>query len=148
MKKAFLVILGVLIGIFIFIQFIPVKRDNPAVVSDLNAPPEVKAVLKRACYDCHSNETRWLWYSHVAPVAWLVADDVREGRQHLNFSDWGKYVAKNKVGFVKGHIYDEIAEKEMPLSKYLIMHPDAQISSEDLKILSGWLGKTFSNSDK
>src|ERR1035437_156738 len=77
--------------LFILIQLVPFGRDhtNPAVVKD--APwnsPETRALVKRACYDCHSNETTWPWYSHVAPVSWLVQRDVNGGRGHLNFSEW------------------------------------------------------------
>src|SRR5260370_21785207 len=71
-------------------QFFRVDRSNPPVASDLRAPPDVKGILRRACYDCHSNETRWPWYTHVAPVSWLMAYDVHEGRHRLNYSNWGK----------------------------------------------------------
>src|SRR6478672_7737844 len=73
---------------FLAAQIVPVTRVNPPVEGDLTAPADVKAVLRRACYDCHSNETVWPWYSHVAPVSWLVADDVNKGRRHWNFSTW------------------------------------------------------------
>ena len=70
-----------LAAVFVAIQLVPVHRDNPPVASDLDAPADVKSILRRACYDCHSNETRWPWYAYVAPVSWLVAHDVEEGRR-------------------------------------------------------------------
>ncbi len=70
------------------IQLVPVKRSNPPVEFEVEAPADVHAILERACYDCHSNRTRWPWYSSVAPVSWLVARDVRRGRKELNFTDW------------------------------------------------------------
>src|SRR5450759_484008 len=70
------------------IQLIPVDRTNPPVQKEMPAPPDVQAILRRSCYDCHSNETVWLWYSKVAPISWLVSRDVRQGRRELNFSDW------------------------------------------------------------
>lgn len=75
---------------FILIQFIPVNRINPPVEADVSAPPDVGSVLRRACYDCHSSETRWPWYSHVAPVSWVIAHDVHEGRATLNYSTWNR----------------------------------------------------------
>jgi hypothetical protein len=86
------VILGVLgagIVFFAAIQLVPVKRDNPPVVSEPNwDSPQTRALAQRACFDCHSNETVWPWYAHVAPASWLAAHDVHEGRGILNFSDW------------------------------------------------------------
>lgn len=73
------------------IQFVPVSRSNPPVETEIAVPDNVKSVLKRACYDCHSNEVKWPWYSYVAPVSWLVAYDVKEGREELNFSTWNRY---------------------------------------------------------
>jgi hypothetical protein len=75
-----------LLALGILIQLIPIRRDNPPATGSVAAPPEVMSILRRSCYDCHSNETIWPWYSRVAPVSWLVARDVHEGRRHVNFS--------------------------------------------------------------
>lgn len=75
----------------LLIQFVPVSRHNPPIVTDMPAPPAVKAILKRACYDCHSHETRWPWYTRIAPLSWMIAADVRVGRRVLNFSTWNQY---------------------------------------------------------
>src|SRR5512140_1474651 len=73
---------------FAAMQLVTCTRSNPPVLADIHAADDVKVVLKRACYDCHSNETTWPWYSHVAPASWLLHYDVTEGRAALNFSDW------------------------------------------------------------
>lgn len=84
------------LAVLIVIQFIPVDTSNPPVTADIPSSPEGKAVLRRACYDCHSNETRWPWYSRVAPASWLTARDVREGRAELNFSAWNEYSTQQR----------------------------------------------------
>lgn len=133
MKKVIIVLVVLVIGI----QFIPVKRTNPDVVYDFDGPSDVKAILKRSCYDCHSNETDWPWYSRMAPVSWLLADHVHEAREHLNFSDWEPL---KDVVYIRAQIYNMVATGKMPLKSYLPMHPDAKITSEDLAILKKWAG--------
>jgi len=135
MKKIAIGVVIILIGI----QFFSVNKTNPPVTAALDAPPEVMSVLKRSCYDCHSNETSWPWYSSVAPVSWLVADDVSEGRRHLNFSEWGD-LTRQKVARKKEHIWEEVKEGGMPLSKYLWMHSDAKLSQKDKDIIRDWTG--------
>src|ERR1044072_7099855 len=81
---------------FVVAQFARIDRTNPPVETDVPAPANVKNALRTACYDWHSNETVWPWYSHVAPVSWLLAYDVVEGREELNFSTWQRYDAKRQ----------------------------------------------------
>jgi len=119
------------------IQLYPVKRDNPPVEADLDAPAEVKAILRRACYDCHSNETHWPCYAYVAPVSWLVTSDVEAGRKQLNFSSWSQYSAKKRRTKAETML-DQITEKEMPLPKYLHLHSDAKLSAADVETLKSW----------
>jgi hypothetical protein len=135
------IVLGVLLIAFIAIQFVPVDRSNPPVTMNIVAPAEVAAVLRRSCYDCHSNETVWPWYSYVAPVSWLVADDVNHGRSHLNFSTWDKYPADEQLELIEG-AYEESSEGHMPLPVYLITHRDAELTPEDLRILAAWAGQS------
>jgi hypothetical protein len=94
-------------------------------------------VLHRSCWDCHSNETDWPWYSAVAPVSWLVAHDVSEGRDQVNFSTWASLSPKDE-----GHALEEIREqmekKEMPLWYYLPLHSDARMSDADRETLIDW----------
>ncbi len=118
-------------------QVVPVERVNPPVECDLMAPPAVREVLRRACYDCHSNETRWPWYSHVAPVSWLVARDVRRGRRHVNFSRWGSLDARRQAK-AKRETWEQVSEGEMPLWFYTPLHPEARLSAEDKEVLRAW----------
>jgi uncharacterized membrane protein len=127
----------VLLGL-IAIQFVPVKRDNPPVQVEIPAPPAVQAVLRESCYDCHSNETVWPWYSRVAPISWLVADDVRKGREEVNFSTWNVYPAKVAAHKIE-EMWDEVEEGKMPLPNYLRLHPEARLTEEDRKLLGDWV---------
>jgi len=133
MKKTLII----LVVLFIAIQLIPVKRENPPVVADFDGPAEVKDIFKVSCYDCHSNETRWVWYTNIAPVKWLAAHDVKEGREHLNFSNWGN-IPSEKYGRIAYKIWDDIEEGEMPLKIHTIMHKDAILSDEQKAIVKDW----------
>ncbi|MEJ2633913.1 MAG: heme-binding domain-containing protein [Calditrichia bacterium] len=137
MKKKLSYILLALVIIFIGIQFIPVKKTNPPVESEINAPTNVVNVLQRSCYDCHSNRTVWPWYSHVAPMSWLVASDVNEGREHLNFTAWNKYDTKRRSKKMQ-EIAEEVEKGDMPLWYYLPMHPEAKLSKADAQLLVSW----------
>jgi len=132
-----------LLSAFVGIQFINVERTNPPVTKELQASPEVKSILKNACYDCHSNETVWPWYSKVAPVSFLIADHVNEGRRHLNFSTWGDmYTPKQKE--YKKEIWREIESGNMPISNYTILHPKAKLKPEELLLIKKWaMGEKF-----
>ncbi len=125
---------------FGLIQLIPVTQSNPPVVKEISTPPHIQSILKRACYDCHSHETVWPWYSQVAPASWLLAWDVKEGREELNFSIWNQYTRKKKAKKLK-EISEEIGEGEMPPWFYLPLHPEAQLSSQDKQQLREWATK-------
>ena len=142
MKKKIKYTLFVLVAIFLGMQLISVDRSNPPVTSDLDAPIEVKTILKRSCYNCHSNEVNWPWYSYIAPVSWLITHDVKEGREELNFSEWSKHSGNLEM---KEEIIEEIAEGEMPLPIYLITHPSASISEQELAALKQWAGLSASS---
>jgi len=137
MKRRTTWIVGGLLALFVAIQFVPINTTNPPVEADLNAPTEVKAILERSCYDCHSNQTRWPWYSRVAPVSWLMAHDVTEGREHINFSEWHRLRTKDQVEAME-EMWEEVKEGEMPLWFYLPMHPEARISQADRAVLQSW----------
>jgi hypothetical protein len=130
------VVLAVVV-VFLAIQLVPADRSTPPVTAEVPAPPEARAVLRRACYDCHSNETVWPWYSRVAPVSWLLARDVRKGRDELNFSTWERYSSKEQVKKLKKS-WEEAAEGEMPPWFYLPVHRDAVLSAEDKVVLREW----------
>ncbi len=133
MKKIIIALIILVAGM----QLIPVKRTNPEVVYDFDGPAEVKTILQKSCYDCHSHETKWPWYSYVAPMSWLVAHDVKDGRAHLNFSDWAPL--KNIV-YIHQEMYEEVHEGKMPLKTYLLAHPEAVVTAEELAILKDWAG--------
>lgn len=126
-----------LCAIFAGMQFIPVQRTNPPVVSDIVAPADVHAVLRRACYDCHSNETKWPWYGYVAPSSWLVASDVMKGRRKLNFSEWGTYIADRQESKIR-EIWEQVEKDEMPLAIYRPLHPEARLTDGDRALIERW----------
>lgn len=127
---------------FIGIQYIEVERTNPPVKNDLDAPIEIKNILRTSCYDCHSNETKWPWYSKVAPVSWLIIDDVYEGRKHLNFSEWGSLFS-GKKNELKRSMWEEIVKDKMPLGKYIYLHPAASLELTQKNILKKWLQSSY-----
>lgn len=128
--------------VLIAIQFVPVTRPlNPPVTFEVPASPDMRVILRRACYDCHSNETAWPWYSRVAPVSWLVARDVRKGRSKLNFSTWDRYSAQQQAKRLQKS-FKEVAEGEMPLWFYVPLHRDAVLSPQDRSTFRNWaMGK-------
>jgi hypothetical protein len=123
--------------VLVAIQLVPVDRSNPPVTADLPAPAPVRAVLRRACYDCHSHETAWPWYGFVAPVSWLIERDVREAREHLNFSTWERYTPEERSENLH-EIREEVEEGDMPPASYLRIHRDAVLSAEDRAVLLEW----------
>jgi hypothetical protein len=128
---------GAVLIIGLLMQLYRPTRTNPptdqsrTLGARVAVPPAAAAVLNRACRDCHSHETRWPWYSNVAPVSWLVIDDVNHGRSHFNYSDWAKYDADEATRLLKKAC--ELARSgEMPLPVYLPMHSDARLSQADI----------------
>jgi Haem-binding domain len=124
-------------------QFIPVKRNNPAVDSSRSIyvaqpmPAEVKAVFERSCKDCHSNETAWPWYSYVAPASWVVAHDVHQARQKMNLSEWGSYPPQEKEDRLE-EICEQVTNGEMPDRKYVIFHRGARLTPQERDALCQW----------
>jgi hypothetical protein len=125
------------------IQFVRPARTNPDTdpAQTLDARVEVtsdaRAILERACRDCHSNETRWPWYSQVAPVSWFVIDHVNHGRRHLNYSDWARYAPEDADRILMNTC--AFARKEtMPMPSYLLMHREARLSDADVTALCDW----------
>ena len=114
------------------------------LMANVETPNAVKEILVRSCYDCHSNQTNYPWYSYVAPVSWLVAKDTREGRDELNFSTWGDLSKRKKIRTLND-IAEEVEEKEMPLEIYTVVHRDAKLSSEQIEAITAW---TKSSVDK
>ena len=125
--------------LLVAMQFIPIDRTNPPVETEIPASAEVRAILKRACYSCHSNETVWptSLYGRIAPSSLMVALDVSMGRKELNFSTWNRMPLKKLVNIGKA-IHDEVDEGGMPPWRYLSLHPEARLSDRDRAILRVW----------
>jgi hypothetical protein len=143
MKKAWIIIIVSLFFIFIVIQFFPPKKNdnlvNPQndIVFKLDIPIPVKKKIVDACYDCHSNKTAYPFYNNIAPVSWMLAHDVKEGKGHLNFSEWANYDRKTQIKLL-GKICDEIKAGEMPLKSYVFMHSRAVINPKELEEICQW----------
>lgn len=148
MKRVKKIILGIVV-LFIVIQFIPVDRTNPAVDEKLNftnvleVPEKAEQILKNACYNCHSNETIYPKYAYVAPISWSIKDHINEGREHANFSEWGKYSKEAKRHILEESI-EEIEKGKMPLKGYDIYHPKAKLSKENKTYIIQFLKNTRS----
>lgn len=129
-----------LVGIVLGIQLVPYGRShtNPPIQREpaWNSP-ETRALFARACINCHSNETRWPWYSHVAPVSWLVQRDVDEAREHFNISEWGR--RRNEGDEAAGML----RSGEMPPKVYLPAHPEARLTDAERMALIRGLAATF-----
>lgn len=135
--KALKIGLPVLVVLAVAIQFVPVARDNPPVTADLLAPPDAKDLLKRACYDCHSNETVWPGYSRIAPVSWLVASDVHQARGFINFSEWGEKTADGQT-FIRQNVWSQVEKDGMPPWDYRLMHAAAKFTAAEKATLKAW----------
>jgi hypothetical protein len=133
----------ILIGGACAIQLVRPARTNPptdparTLRAVTHAPADVGSVLERGCHDCHSHQTRWPWYSNVAPVSWFVINDVNHGRRHFNYSDWAQY-DRDKIPQLLKDICEQTRKGEMPLTSYLWMHPDARLSDRDVSVLCDW----------
>ena len=139
MNKGTLALLGAG-ALLAAIQLVPYGRDhnNPPVVQEPRWDrPETRAVAVRACFDCHSNETHWPWYSNVAPLSWLLQRHVDEGREVLNFSEWQRTYKE------AGESAETIDEGEMPLQTYVLLHPEARLSLAERKALAQGLTATL-----
>lgn len=135
-------LLGIVV-LFIAVQFVRPARTNPSVdqTQTINAhlqiTPPVAAILDRSCHDCHSNSTRWPWYSHVAPASWFLIDHVNSGRSHLNFSEWGK-LDKREADKKLEEMCEEVSDKLMPIDSYTWIHRSAKLSDADIRTLCDW----------
>lgn len=128
---------------FVIIQFIRPARTNPpvnpaqSIEASLQVSPQVAAIFDRSCNDCHSNKTVWPWYSNVAPVSWLVTDDVKQGRSAMNFSEWGSY-DKDKQSHRLRDMCEQVSDGNMPLSIYTPLHRGSKLSADDVKTICDW----------
>lgn len=130
-----------LLGAFVIAQFFQVGKTNPPVESDfiqaMNPPQEVAQMLRDACYDCHSNETVYPWYTYIVPVGQWIKGHINEGREHLNFSTWNSYSAEDKSEILHESA-EEIEKGKMPLGSYTWTHSKARLSDAQKQTLVGW----------
>ncbi|MBM3214031.1 cytochrome C [Candidatus Poribacteria bacterium] len=142
MKIVVRVVLGLIVLALGAQLYRPLKTNPPTdpsrtLQAQMTVPPNVTAILDRACRDCHSNDTKWPWYADVAPVMWSVRNHVNFGRKHLNMSDWAQYSQEDAAGLLD-EICEEVREHKMPLPAYLPMHPQAKLSQADIDALCEW----------
>ncbi|MFD1551202.1 cytochrome C [Putridiphycobacter roseus] len=137
-------LLALLAIVFIVMQFIQTDVSIPEdsasktdFLAKYEAPAEIQSLVKASCYDCHSYETKYKWYMHVAPVSWLTKGHVKDGRKHLNFSDWDSYSLKKKKHKLE-ECYEELDENKMPLESYLKMHDEAKLTTKERLLLVEW----------
>ncbi|NAW51993.1 cytochrome C [Elizabethkingia argentiflava] len=126
--------------VFALIQLIPVDRkpkpiDRKNNFADIQKTPiHIASILRKACYDCHSNETQYPWYAYVAPISWTVKDHVNEGRARLNYSEWYGYNEDQKKGILQKSI-STLQQRTMPMAAYMIKHPEANLTLTDRNLL-------------
>ena len=144
MKKGIKYLLWTILIILVAIQFVPVNREIPK--SDENndflvmtqAPEDVQILMRNACYDCHSNETNWPWYSHIAPISFVIVEHIVDGKDHLNFSNWSTYDFEDYPSILK-HMKKEIERGGMPLAGYTLIHTDAKMTDERKALILNWI---------
>ena len=143
LKKILLVILITLIAI----QFIQPAHNTSGqvlptdITKTVNLPDKVLDIFKNSCYDCHSNNTRYPWYVKIQPMGWMMARHIKNGKENLNFSEFGTYSKRKQANKLRA-IETSIKDSSMPLSSYTIMHTDAKLTSNDIAIINNWVRKT------
>lgn len=125
-------------GSFIGLQFVRPTLTNPPVTADLQAPPEVKEIIRTSCYNCHSNETHIPWFDRIVPAYWLVVRDVKRGRHHLNFSDFGSLSPDKQKAFLYESV-NQIQLSAMPPANYKLIHPGSAVTPAQLEVLKNYL---------
>ncbi|MEO6584657.1 MAG: heme-binding domain-containing protein [Ferruginibacter sp.] len=144
--KLYKKILLLLLFVFFVLQFIqPPKNSGKEILSSditrvFSVPQNVLDVLKTSCYDCHSNNTRYPWYSFIQPGAWWMAHHIEEGKQNLNFSDFGSYSLRRQQNKLRA-VINSIKDSTMPLKPYAVMHADATLSNDKKIVVIRWMNK-------
>ena len=143
MNKTLKIALGIIVGLMIVIQLIRPERTSTERKMDsdirnhVTVPVRVGELLVRSCYDCHSMNTVWPWYSNFTPMSWLIARDVKRGREHLNFSFWTDYSTMIQIAKFS-LVGNTIQTGKMPLKQYLMIHKDAKLTPEDIDKIYKW----------
>lgn len=131
---------------FVGIQFVPKELNQSNVVPEADfmlvndVPNAIKNKLQVSCYDCHSNNTNYPWYSTIQPGAWFMENHIKNGKTELNFNEWADYSNRRKNSKLKS-IISQIKDDEMPLNSYTIIHKDAKLSVKDKELLINWVQK-------
>ena len=123
--------------IFASLQFLPVARPSAPVISEWRAPTAIYSTIRRACYDCHSNETRWPWYSSLAPASWWVVRAVKRGRAELNFSNWNPLHHKKMLRRIEHAIFSQHQQNGL----YTLAHPSSILEDTEREYILQWLAK-------
>ncbi len=152
MKKILRWTLIALLGAFVLIQFLQISKTNPPAdpaqdyLATVNPPEEVISLIKTACYDCHSNHTRYPWYSYVQPAGWFLKDHIDEGREHLNFSVWTTYEPK-RANHKLEECFEVLEAGEMPLKSYTWMHSGARLNDAQKGVLVDWFKAQYAKTE-
>lgn len=142
--KLFKTILIVLLVILIIIQFFHPKKNiatikSPTDIASLyQVPQNVGTILNKACYDCHSNNTRYPWYANIQPIAWWLDDHIQEGKHELNFNEFAAYPLRKQYHKLE-EVSEELEEGHMPLSSYTFIHSDARLTNQEKSTLNSWV---------
>ncbi len=145
MKKILRLSFIILVVIAVVIQFFKPEKNLGApgpdhIFAKEQIPENIQRTLKNACMDCHSNQTTYLWYHNIVPVAWMINDHITEGKKELNFSEWGQMDTFDKIGALD-EICKEVENKKMPIKAYVQMHKEAKLTDEQRAELCGWAEK-------
>ncbi len=136
-----------LVTVFFAIQFIqPAKNKNDVdmqadLIPHLKVPEKVATVLQTACYDCHSNNTRYPWYATVQPMGWFLSKHIKKGKEALNLSGFGNFSVRRQQSKIKA-MYNSVKDGSMPLTSYVLLHPDAKLTKETRSLVMDWASKT------
>lgn len=143
MKRILTIVTIVILAFLVIIQFFPPEKNdklvNPQndIAFSVNIPANVKNKIVDACYDCHSDKTKYPFYNRIAPVSWLLARDIRHAKKHVNFSEWAGYSRKQQIKILTS-ICDELTAGEMPLKSYVFMHSKAVINQDEREAICKW----------
>lgn len=146
MSRTKKILLG-LLAVFVAIQFLQPARNKSeqVLVSDISRivslPDSVRYVLKNACYDCHSNNTTYPWYSGIQPMGWIMANHIKKGKETLNFSEFANYSSRKRISKLTG-IANSIKDDIMPLSSYKWMHKDARLTKDEEELIINWVQRS------
>ncbi len=145
MKKIIIYGVAILAVVFIVMQFFQPEKPVVAVTGDhlfeqVQVSEDIQAMLKTSCLDCHSDQTRYLWYHYIMPVGWMVNNHITEGKADLNLSEWGKMEVLDQMSILD-EMCEEVESGHMPLKSYLLIHRDARLSEEQKTLLCEWTKK-------